>query len=90
MFLPLTSPGGAKMASEKINKRNLFNEQVSIEVGTLILKDCLVASKNNEAKAMSCYNGAKNRVYYNKVKKQEHILTAYVKSQTVSTLAQSD
>jgi len=78
-----------KYHRDKINKRNLFNEEVSVEVGTLVLKECFKSNKNNEVKALSCYNGSRNKTYFNKVKKQEHMLSAYIKSQTISTVAQS-
>ncbi len=79
-----------KYHKQKIKKRSLFNPEVSVEVGTLVLKDCLVQHKNNEIKALSCYNGSKNTVYYNKVKKQELMLTAFIKTQTVTVLAKND
>lgn len=79
-----------KWHQKKINRRNLFNEQVSIEVGALVLKECMVLKKYNEVKALSCYNGSNNTIYYNKVKKQENILSSYIKNQTVSTVAQGD
>jgi len=79
-----------KWHKKKLKNRSPLNPVVAIEVGTLILKECFVSNKNNEVKALSCYNGSKNKIYFNKVKKQEHILSTYIKNQTILTLAQNN
>lgn len=46
-----------KWHPEKIQGRSLFNPEVGIEVGSKILKDCLITANGNERKALSCYSG---------------------------------
>lgn len=43
----------------KIRGRNLFNPSVSLEVGTEIFRDCLLKSRHNHRKALTCYCGYK-------------------------------
>lgn len=79
-----------KYHKEKIKKRDLFNTVVSVEVGTLVLKECIQKHKGNVNKGLSCYNGAKNSIYYSKVKKQEYDLVTFIKNNMSSTVAQNN
>ena len=79
-----------KIHYNKFINKNPFDINESIRVGALILKECIKKHKGNTIKALSCYNGSTNMVYYNKVKKQELMLSAFIKTQTVSVLAKND
>lgn len=43
----------------KINGRDIFDPRVGIEVGSLILRDCLNKHSGNHRLALSCYSGSK-------------------------------
>lgn len=47
--------------SDKLRGRNPYSIDVSIEVGTIVIRDCLAKHKNDKTKALNCYSGsAKN------------------------------
>ena len=43
----------------KLKGRNLFRIQDAVEVGAMVLKDCLEDNGGNLRKALGCYNGSK-------------------------------
>lgn len=47
-----------KYHKAKIKGRSLFDPKVGIEVGTAILKDCLVKFNYRNEKALACYSGS--------------------------------
>ena len=57
----------AKHHRDKIKGRNIFRTDVNIEVGTIILSDCMVKHKNVDG-ALGCYNGTTNPVKIAKFK----------------------
>lgn len=59
----------ARVHKDKIKGRNIFDINTSIEVGTIILKDCVVKHNSNLLKALNCYSGGGSQKYYNKVNK---------------------
>jgi soluble lytic murein transglycosylase-like protein len=69
------SSGGAKglmqvipfWHKDKLQGRNPYDTNVSIEVGTQILKDCWVKHDGNALKATSCYSGGGGKKYYQKI-----------------------
>lgn len=79
-----------KWHKDKLKGRDPFNPNVSIEVGSEILKDCIDVPKSYFQKVMKCYSGgAKN--YANKVLR-EHVELSHVVAQALDeekqTLAQ--
>jgi len=59
-----------KWHHDKIKGRQLFDPQVALEVGSIILKDCLNSSRYNTRKALACFSGNKISTvngYYKKV-----------------------
>lgn len=62
---------------DKLNGRDPYIPQVSIEVGTQILSDCIAQSPNNKRKYFKCYSGGA-RNYHVKVDKYRTKLVKYV------------
>lgn len=60
----------AKYHKDKLKGRNIFHPGVNIEVGTIILSDCL-SSNNSFNKALGCYNGTKDK---NKIAKFKSVV----------------
>lgn len=56
----------------KINGRDIFDPRVGIEVGSLVLRDCLNKHHGNHLMALSCYSGSKGA---QAVKYQQSVLT---------------
>lgn len=52
---------------DKINGRNIFSVNVNIEVGTIILKDCLEKHRQKIQPALRCYSGGANNKYFKDV-----------------------
>ena len=66
-----------KWHQDKLGGRDPYNQQVSIEVGTQILKDCFTRFPNNKKRSFACYSGgAKN--YHVKVSKYQREIRLYV------------
>ena len=60
----------AKWHRDKLKGRSLRDPRVSIEVGTIVLKDCLDDHNQNKRKALACYSGGSSKTvkpYYTKV-----------------------
>lgn len=61
----------------KIRGRNLWDTDVNVQVGTLVLKECYRKHKN-EKRALACYNGAttpeKAEQYYRQVARNQYAL----------------
>lgn len=55
-----------------IRGRDIFDPRVGIEVGSLILRDCLNKHHGNHLMALSCYSGSSGA---QAVKYQQHVLT---------------
>lgn len=54
----------------KINARSLYDIRTSVDVGTLILRECMDRSKDNHRVALNCYSGKRGNSalkYQNKV-----------------------
>lgn len=70
-----------KWHKDKIRNRDLFNTQVNLEVGALVLKGCLDKHNQVVKKALHCYNGAltlaKQQQYVRKVTTRQQELTAH-------------
>lgn len=47
----------ARIHKDKLKGRNPYSAQVSIEVGSKIITDCLNKAKGNTNKALNCYSG---------------------------------
>lgn len=45
-----------------------FNVEANLNVGSRVLKECLIESGNNIMEALACYKGGKNREYNKEVK----------------------
>lgn len=56
-----------KYHRDKIGKRNIYDPSVNIEVGTVILKDCLTKHKGNMQRSLGCYLGGSAKKYTNLV-----------------------
>ena len=56
----------------KIKGRDIFDPRVGIEVGSLVLRDCLNKHHGNHLMALSCYSGSKGA---QAVKYQQSVLT---------------
>lgn len=65
---------------DKLKGRSPLNASVSIEVGTQILSDCAVKSKQNMLKTLSCYSGGGGQTYYRKVMRQHTSLVKYAQA----------
>lgn len=60
----------AKFHRTKLKGRSLRDPKVSIDVGTIVLKDCLDDHNQNKRKALACYSGSSLKTvnpYYTKV-----------------------
>lgn len=85
----------AKWHPEKVQGRSLFLPEIGIEVGSKILKDCLISANGNERKALSCYSGksgAKAVEYQNLVFNQRKRFLSILQEslEQQETLAESD
>jgi soluble lytic murein transglycosylase-like protein len=60
----------------KLNKRNPVLTDVNIEVGSEILRDCLISKKGNVNKALGCYSGGAR--YNDKIKKSHEEMRQHV------------
>lgn len=49
-----------KYHKDKLKGRNIFHTKVNIEIGAIILSDCMTKHNGNYNKALGCYNGTKN------------------------------
>lgn len=56
----------------KIKGRDIFDPRVGIEVGSLVLRDCLNQHRGNHLNALSCYSGSRGA---QAVKYQQTVLT---------------
>ena len=66
-----------KWHRDKLKGRNPYSEKVSIEVGSIIFRDCLDRFSNNKRRAFSCYSGgAKN--YMSKVTNYQRHMVKYI------------
>lgn len=52
---------------DKIKGRNPNTAQVSVEVGTKIISDCLDKFNNSTTKALNCYSGGGGKTYQTKI-----------------------
>jgi soluble lytic murein transglycosylase-like protein len=88
-----TSSHGAKGLTQvmpryhkaKIHGRDIFDPRVGIEVGSLILRDCLDKHSNSYRKALGCYSGSKGKQavkYYQLVLKESNRFTQYLTLQS--------
>lgn len=86
----VTSSHGAKGLMQVMPKphrkalagRNVFNPSVNIEVGSMVLGDCLERNNRNVYKALNCYSGGGGRRYYQSVQKALTELTNFVRSES--------
>jgi soluble lytic murein transglycosylase-like protein len=69
---------------DKLRGRNPYTPEVSIEVGTQVLVDCLEKHKNNTYKALNCYSGGGGKKYYGKITKYQTNLNAHVQESDVT------
>lgn len=60
----------------KLKKRNPILSEVNIEVGSEILRDCLVSKKGNVNKALGCYSGGAR--YNDKIRKSHEEMRKHV------------
>ena len=60
----------------KLKNRNPTIKSVSIEVGSQILKECLISGKGNTRNGLKCYSGGAR--YNDKVKKSHEEVRSYV------------
>lgn len=72
---------------DKLKGRDPFDRNVSIEVGSQILKDCLDKHANNTFRALSCYSGGGGKKYHgvviaNRVSIQRSVLQAQLRNPT--------
>lgn len=63
---------------DKIRGRNIFSVPVNIEVGTLVLKDCLDRNYQNLNKALRCYSGGAGIKYAKDIRSTRTTLTKWV------------
>ena len=68
---------------DKIKNRSLNDTQVSIEVGSMILSDCMIKHRGNSLKALNCYSGGGGKKYFNKVFDYKRVITAFVNNTDV-------
>lgn len=52
---------------DKLKGRNPYDLQVSLEVGTLVLRECMDRFHNDLYKTSNCYSGGGGKKYYNAV-----------------------
>lgn len=57
----------AKYHKDKLKGRNIFHPGVNIEIGSMILSNCM-ANNSNINKALGCYNGTKDKTKIAKFK----------------------
>lgn len=78
---------------DKLKFKDPKQIDVSIDVGTTILKDCLIAKGNDYTKALSCYSGYTTKTvtkYRNDIFATMKDITTYVKVQTSNDFAFSN
>lgn len=64
---------------DKLKGRDPFSPSVSIEVGTTVLKDCLVKHNSNFKKSMRCYSGGAGPKYARSVIKYQSSILSHLK-----------
>lgn len=69
-----------KFHKAQLRQRNPYDAVVSIEVGSLIYRECLDKARGNVRKAVSCYSGGA-RQYYRMVQKYKTSLTHRIVAQ---------
>ena len=62
---------------DKLRGRNPYSIETSIEVGTIVIRDCLTKHNNNKAKALSCYSGG-SKNYATLVQRYQRQALSYV------------
>ena len=68
-----------RLHKDKLKHRDPFNQSVSIEVGTKIMKNCLVRNNNNLNKSLNCYSGNDGDKYISKVTNFRNKINHYLK-----------
>lgn len=89
-----TSPSGAiglmqvmpLYHHKAIGKRNAYREDVSIEVGSKVLKDCYQRTRNNTKAALNCYSGGGGPQYASKVLSYHKSANRYIQPTSNSIL----
>lgn len=54
---------------DKIRNRNIQDVSVNVEIGTMIINDCLIKHRDNVHRALTCYLGGPSKSYVNKIAK---------------------
>ncbi len=63
---------------DKIKGRNIFSVQVNVEVGTIILRNCLDKYHGNMNYALKCYSGGSGQSYIRQVYKDRRIIQQWI------------
>lgn len=82
----VTSSAGAKgmmqvipkYHQDKLKKRDPYKISVSIEVGTMIIKEYLNSANNNMRRALNKYSGGGGKHYYGKIDKTHKAISRYI------------
>jgi soluble lytic murein transglycosylase-like protein len=74
----------ARVHKKELNGRNPLSAQVSLEVGSAILDDCMTRNQRVVYKALNCYSGGGGKKYYKEVKKHWSDLMNFVKQNSSS------
>lgn len=82
----VTSTSGAKglmqviprYHQDKLRKRDPYKISVSIEVGTMIIKEYLNLANNNMRRALNKYSGGGGKRYYGKINKTHKDISRYI------------
>lgn len=69
-----------------IGKRNAYREDVSIDVGSKVLKDCYQRTRNNTKAALNCYSGGGGPQYTSKVLAYHKSANRYIQPTSNSVL----
>lgn len=62
---------------DKLRGRNPYSIDVSIEVGTIVIRDCLAKHNNSKTKALSCYSGG-SKTYATLVQRYQRQAQSYL------------
>ncbi len=71
---------------DKLKKRNPYSVDVSIEVGTIVYRDCLLKHKQDNKKALLCYSGGAKK-YPKSVAEHYSALTKFINENDVQRYA---
>ena len=75
---------------DKLNSRDPTNVNVSIEVGSQILVDCMDKHKQDITKSLNCYSGGGGNNYAKRISNYQKVITAFVQNSYSIVVAKND